>query len=170
MVFLFFRPSLSFFFWSPTPLPFISSPFISHTMSPACREEERDDSPEKSKGQGRRVKGPWLQTRESVRWWLCAASNQLIEKVVHPRISSMASMCIPEAIRWGVCALPTSSMTSQCLNASVRLRVWGSANQFPNEVVWCRESIRWLVCVIESICWGVYASPINSLTRVCSAH
>jgi hypothetical protein len=32
--------------------------------SPACREEERNDKPEKSKVQGRRVKGPWLRDKD----------------------------------------------------------------------------------------------------------
>ena len=58
---LLFSSSPTLFFLSAAPLPFISSPFLSRTTSPARREEERGDSPDRSKGQGRRVKGPWLR-------------------------------------------------------------------------------------------------------------
>ena len=54
------RPAPTLLFLVSAPLPFISSPFLSRTTSPARREEERGDSPERSKGQRKRVKGPWL--------------------------------------------------------------------------------------------------------------
>jgi hypothetical protein len=55
------RHVLSFSFWSPAPLPVMTSPFLSRTASPTRREVKGGDSAEKSKGRGRIVKVPRIR-------------------------------------------------------------------------------------------------------------
>jgi hypothetical protein len=106
----------------------------------------------------------------SFRWRVRASANQFPDESVLQWISSLRSLCFIESVCWRGCVVHwISLLMSMCFTESIPWRVYTSANQFTDEVVWCIKSLRWESVLRRSVCWWVCASPISFLTSLCFA-